>query len=120
MSRKGWLRAVVASLALGMAFAQAAQPLKIVVIGGGGMIGQRVVPVAPRPDDFRHIVVRSDGKTVAAYWRAGLISWHDVRHSYRLPLRFYDLDPRDWRYSLETLLIAGRSFAQELLGWRHG
>jgi hypothetical protein len=84
------------------------------------LIGQRVVPVAPRPDDFRHIVVRSDGKTVAAYWRAGLISWHDVRHSYRLPLRFYDLDPRDWRYSLETLLIAGRSFARELLGRRHG
>jgi predicted ATP-grasp superfamily ATP-dependent carboligase len=79
------------------------------------MIGQRVTPVSPRPDDFRHIVVRSDGKTVAAYWRAGLISWKDVRHSYQPPLRFYDLDSRDWRYSLETMYIAGRSFVTELL-----
>jgi hypothetical protein len=70
--------------------------------------------VSPCDGDFRHIVLRSDGKTVAAYWRAGLISWKDVRRSYRPPLRFYDLDRRDWKYSLRTLYIAGRSFAAEM------
>lgn len=79
------------------------------------LIGKRVEPVSPRQADFRHIVLRSDGRTVAAYWRAGLISWKDVRHSYRRPLAFYDLDWRDWRYSLETLFIAGRSFVTEML-----
>jgi D-aspartate ligase len=78
------------------------------------LIGKRVVPVAPRDGDFRHIVLRSDGKTLPAYWRAGLISWRDVRRSYQPPLAFYDLDRRDWRYSLETLYIAGRSFVAEV------
>jgi hypothetical protein len=72
--------------------------------------------VAPRDGDFRHIVLRSDGRTLPAYWRAGLISWRDVRHSYQPPLAFYDLDRRDWRYSLETLYIAGRSFVAEVFG----
>lgn len=78
------------------------------------LIGQRVVPVAPHNGDFRHIVLRSDGRALPAYWRAGLISWRDVIHSYRPPLKFYDLDPRDWRYSLETLFIAGRDFLTEV------
>jgi predicted ATP-grasp superfamily ATP-dependent carboligase len=80
------------------------------------LIGKRVAPVTPQNGDFRHIVLRSDGRTLPAYWRAGLISWSDVRHSYQPPLAFYDLDRRDWRYSLETLYIAGRSFVAEVLG----
>jgi D-aspartate ligase len=79
------------------------------------LIGRRVAPVAPRNGDFRHIVVRSDGRTLPAYWKRGLISWQDVRHSFQPPLAFYDLDPRDWRYSLETLLVAGRAFVSEVL-----
>ncbi len=79
------------------------------------LIGQRVVAVAPRNRDFRHVCVRSDGKTLAAYWRRGLISWKDVRHSFTPPLAFYDLDRRDWRYSLETLLVAARMFVAEML-----
>jgi D-aspartate ligase len=79
------------------------------------LIGQRVSPVAPSKRDFRHVCVRSDGKTLAAYWRRGLISWADVRHSFTPPLAFYDLDRRDWRYSLETLLVAGRAFVAEML-----
>ena len=79
------------------------------------LIGQRVTPVAPLDRDFRHVCVRSDGKTLAAYWRRGLISWREVRHSLRPPLAFYDLDRRDWRYSLETMLFAGRAFVSEML-----
>lgn len=78
------------------------------------LIGKRVVPVAPNSGDFRHIVLRSDGRALPAYWRAGMISWNDIRHSYKPPLRFYDLDRRDLRYSIETLFIAGRSFIREV------
>ena len=73
------------------------------------LIGERVAPVAPRGNDFRHVVLRAEGRALPAYWKAGLVSWADVRRSYRRPLAFFDLDPHDWRYSLETLLIAGRS-----------
>jgi len=78
------------------------------------LIGKRVTPVGPCNGNFRHIVLRSDGRTLPAYWRAGLISWKDVRRSYQPPLKFYDLDANDWRYSLETLYIAGRSFVDEV------
>jgi D-aspartate ligase len=79
------------------------------------LIGQPVAPVSPNGNDFRHIVLRPEGRALAAYWRAGLLTWQDVRQSYKWPLAFYDLDPKDWRYSLETLLIAGRSFIAEAL-----
>ena len=77
------------------------------------LIGQPVSPVSPTGRDFRHIVLRPEGRALAAYWRAGLLTWRDVRESYRGPRAFFDLDPKDWRYSLETLYIAGRSFLSE-------
>ena len=83
------------------------------------LAGRRVTPVAPRNGDFRHIVVRADGRTLPAYWRRGLISWTDVRRSFRPPLAFYDLDSRDWRYSLETLFIAARWFVSEAFAGSH-
>jgi hypothetical protein len=57
------------------------------------------------------VVLRSDARAVPAYWSAGLLSWRDVIRSYRPPLAFYDLDPGDWRYSLETLYRSARAFA---------
>ena len=82
------------------------------------LIGQPVTPVAPSNRDFRHVCVRSDGKTLAAYWRRGLITWKDVRHSFTPPLAFYDLDRRDWRYSIETLLVFGKAFVTEMMNGR--
>jgi hypothetical protein len=41
-----------------------------------------------------------------------------VRHSFTPPLAFYDLDSRDWRYSIETLLVAGRAFVAEMMNGR--
>jgi hypothetical protein len=61
------------------------------------LIGRRVSPVAPRNGDFRHIVLRSDGRTLPAYWRRGLISWKDVRRSFQPPLVLRPRS-RDWRY----------------------
>lgn len=80
------------------------------------LIGESVMLVAPRLTDFRHVVLRADGRALPAYWRAGLVSWRDVVRSYRPPLAFYDLDVKDWRYSLETLLIAARSFVMGVFG----
>jgi predicted ATP-grasp superfamily ATP-dependent carboligase len=79
------------------------------------LIGQRVTPVAPNGRDFRHIVVRADGRALPAYWRAGLLGWKDVARSYRPPLAFFDLDRRDLRASLETLYVFGRTFISEVL-----
>ncbi|MEZ5416221.1 MAG: hypothetical protein R2708_02625 [Vicinamibacterales bacterium] len=78
------------------------------------LIGQRVTPVAPTGRDFRHVVVRADGRALPAYWRAGLLSWKDVWRSFRPPLAFFDLDRRDLRTSVETLYVAGRSFMSEV------
>jgi D-aspartate ligase len=71
-------------------------------------IGCAVSPVMARARDFRHVVVRNDAIAAVEYYRAGLITWRDIVRSYRPPLAFFDLDPRDLRYSAETLWIAGR------------
>lgn len=79
------------------------------------LVGQPVMPVSPLTADFRHIVLRPEGRALAAYWRAGLLTWRDLRFSWKRPLAFYDLDPQDWWYSLETLYITGKSFLVEAL-----
>lgn len=73
------------------------------------LIGETAAPVEPRGNDFRHVVLRADGAAIPAYFRAGLLAWRDLLRSYRPPLAFYDLDWRDWRYSLESALIFLRS-----------
>ncbi|MBX3703169.1 MAG: ATP-grasp domain-containing protein [Steroidobacteraceae bacterium] len=80
------------------------------------LIGRQVAPVAPRDGHFRHIVLRNDACAVPAYLKAGLIGWRDVIRSYRGRRAFYDLDWRDWRYSLETLAISARSFVKGMVG----
>lgn len=80
------------------------------------LIGQPVVPVAPNANPFRHVVLRADAAAVPAYLAAGLIGWRDVLDSYRGPLAFYDLDRRDWRYSLETLVVSARTLL--VTAWR--
>jgi D-aspartate ligase len=79
------------------------------------LIGQTVAPVAANGRDFRHIVLRSDVTAIISYLRAGLISWQDILHSYRRPLAFYDFDPHDWRYSLETIFRMARAAAGALV-----
>lgn len=79
------------------------------------LIGQPVTPAQPTTTDLRHIVLRADGRAIPAYRRAGLLSWREVLRSYRSPRAFYDLDSADWRYSAETLLVAGKAFVLGLL-----
>lgn len=79
------------------------------------LIGETVTPVGPRGNDFRHIVLRSDGSAMPSYWNADLLTWREIRESYRAPRAYYDLDPRDWRYSLETIYVAGRLLVRGIL-----
>ncbi|WP_291982167.1 hypothetical protein [Luteitalea sp.] len=79
------------------------------------LIGQHVAPTTPSRWDFRHVVVRADGRAVPAYWRAGLLGVGDLLRSYRPPLAFYDLDPRDWRYSARTIMSASGAFLRGVL-----
>jgi predicted ATP-grasp superfamily ATP-dependent carboligase len=79
------------------------------------LIGKRPSPVHPSSRDFRHIDLRSDVGAIFAYRRAGLISWKDIRKSYRSPRAFIDFDIHDWRYSAETVYRMARSFVRELI-----
>lgn len=79
------------------------------------LAGRAPPPVAPARRAFRHVVLRADATAAPRYLRAGLLSWRGLLASYRPPLAFYDLDPADWRYSLETVAVAAKSLLREVL-----
>jgi D-aspartate ligase len=79
------------------------------------LIGRAPAPVSPSSRHFRHIVLRADARAVPAYLRAGAITWQQVVRSYRGPKAYYDLDWRDWRYSLETLYVTAGAFVSRML-----
>lgn len=74
------------------------------------LIGRPVRPVSPDGNSFRHVVLRSDARAIPQYLSAHAITWRDVWNSYRGPLAFYDIDWRDWRYSVETIYLSARAF----------
>ncbi|MDH4188016.1 MAG: hypothetical protein OEV08_13575, partial [Nitrospira sp.] len=78
------------------------------------MIGRPLEPISPAGRQFRHIVLRAEGTAIPEYMRAGLLSWRQLLDSYKPPLAFFDFDPRDWRNSLETLVILMRSLLNAL------
>jgi D-aspartate ligase len=84
------------------------------------MVGKLTAPVQPRPDAFKHIVLRADATAVPAYWRAGLLDFAGLLRSYRGPRAYFDLDWKDWRYSLRTLLVTGRTFLSAVLARKEG
>jgi len=79
------------------------------------LIGRTPAPVPPSDKHFRHIVLRSDARAVPAYLHAGAITWREVLRSYQGSKAYFDLDWRDWRYSLETLYIAAGAFISRML-----
>lgn len=70
------------------------------------VIGQQPDPVSPNGKHFKHIVLRAEGTAIPDYMRAKLLTWGELLKSYKPPLAFYDFDIRDWRNSLETLVVA--------------
>lgn len=69
------------------------------------MIGMSVDPVTPSKRHFKHIVFREEATAIPVYMRAGLLSWRALARSYKPPLAFFDIDLRDWRVTLETILV---------------
>ena len=78
------------------------------------MIGRQMDPISPTGKHFRHVVLRAEGTAIPEYMRAGLLSWRQLFNSYKPPLAFFDFDLRDWRNSLETLLILIRALMRAL------
>jgi hypothetical protein len=78
------------------------------------LIGWPVAPVAPSNSKFRHIVLRADARALPAYLRAGAITWREILRSYRGPKAYFDLEWRDWRYSMETLYLAAGAFISRM------
>ena len=70
------------------------------------MIGQPVATVSPNGKRFQHIVLRAEATAIPEYFRAGLLTWRDLIRSYKPPVAFFDLDLRDWRNTLETVVIS--------------
>jgi predicted ATP-grasp superfamily ATP-dependent carboligase len=79
------------------------------------LIGRPVCPVSPRENYFKHVVLRSDARAIPQYLSARAITWRDLWNSYRGPLAFYDIDWRDWRYSVETIWLSARAFLWRML-----
>lgn len=69
------------------------------------LIGKKVTPVAPLGRKFRHIVLRAEGTAIPEYMKAGKLSFWELLRSYKPPIAFFDFELRDWRNSLETLLV---------------
>ena len=67
------------------------------------LIGERVEPVQLNGRDFRHIMLGNDVVAIRDYWRMGMITWDEIRRTYRRPVYFYDLDWRDWRLAAGTV-----------------
>ena len=79
------------------------------------MIGKVVNPVSPNGKKFKHIVLREEGVAIPTYMRAGLLSWKGLLKSYKPPLAFFDLDLRDWKISLESILVFLRAILRSFL-----
>jgi D-aspartate ligase len=78
------------------------------------LVGRTPAPVSPNGRHFKHIVLRADGTALPTYWRAGLIGWREIRHSFTPPLAFFDFDRRDLGYSLETVFVFLRLLWKEM------
>jgi D-aspartate ligase len=82
--------------------------------------GRLAAPVLPKPDHFKHIVLRADATAIPAYWRAGLLDFRNLLRSYRGPRAYFDMDWNDWRYSLRTVLVFVVKLTRNVLFRRAG
>ncbi len=78
------------------------------------MIGEMVDPILPSRHNFRHVVVRADARAVVANRAARMVTRRDALKALKPPLAFFDLDRRDWRYSLRTMILAARYVGGEI------
>ena len=67
------------------------------------LIGVPVPPVEPNRFHFRHVTLRREVPSVIQYLENRMLTARELFDSYRIPLEFYDFDPRDWRVTARTL-----------------
>ena len=79
------------------------------------LIGQPPEPMQATRFGFKHVTLRRDVPSLPEYVRRGILTWSQIRTSYEGPLEFFDLDWRDPRPTLRTLLRALRVFTGGLL-----
>jgi predicted ATP-grasp superfamily ATP-dependent carboligase len=79
------------------------------------LIGQPIEPAEASQLGFRHIVLRRDIPAIPRYVERGILTWGQVRETYRGPLAFFDLDWRDWRPTATTVNGCMRVAAGTLL-----
>ena len=75
------------------------------------LIGQEPEPMDATRSGFRHVTLRRDIPSLPHYVARGILTWADIRRSYRGPLEFFDFDRRDPRPTLQTLRGCARIFA---------
>jgi D-aspartate ligase len=73
------------------------------------LIGQPVSPVKPLGRKFRHAKLTQDIQSMRFFVAAGEATWWSIIKSYRPPVYFFDVDPKDWRNFLKTLMGIGRT-----------
>lgn len=79
------------------------------------LIGQPVEPVEPTHLGYRHIVLRRDIPALPRYVEQGLLTWSQIRQTYRGQLAFFDFDRKDWSPTASTLKGCARVAAGTLL-----
>lgn len=79
------------------------------------LIGQSVDPAEPNRLGFRHIVLRRDIPAIPRYVERGLLTWGQIRETYRGELAFFDLDLHDLRPTATTLKGCARVAAGTVL-----
>jgi predicted ATP-grasp superfamily ATP-dependent carboligase len=67
------------------------------------LIGQPVEPVEATRFNYRHVVLRRDIPAIPRYVEQGILTWGQVRNTYRGELAFFDFDRHDWRPTAATL-----------------
>jgi predicted ATP-grasp superfamily ATP-dependent carboligase len=67
------------------------------------LIGQPVEPMGATHLGYRHVVLRRDIPALPRYVDRGLLTWGDIRRSYRGKLAYFDFDRKDWRPTAATL-----------------
>jgi predicted ATP-grasp superfamily ATP-dependent carboligase len=79
------------------------------------LIGQSVEPVEPTHLGYRHVVLRRDIPALPRYVERGLLTWGQIRQTYRGELAFFDFDRHDWRPTAATLKGCTRVVAGTVL-----
>jgi predicted ATP-grasp superfamily ATP-dependent carboligase len=67
------------------------------------LIGQPVEPMEATHLGYRHVVLRRDIPALPRYVDRGMLTWGDIRRSYRGKLAYFDFDRKDWRPTAATL-----------------